>query len=204
MAVSYPDILITMHKIWQQTATPAGEGSGVLSFPDLYLSSFARMFRPEEPHSSSTDARQKTLEKLVKNLDEDQREQLTDLRTFCLSVVSACRSKYISPEDIYDWLNDFLRNATEERVEQFRTKYCLVNEIRKYYSQKRNPDGYEFTGKLCDALHALVASGEIEVRSLGPNRKIQKETSFKIKTAPERNAIMPDYEEKRNMIPNLS
>ena len=203
MAVSYPDILITMQKIWQQTSTPAGGGPGDLSFSDLYLNYFAMLFRPKAPHSSTKEDPWEMLEKRISKIEGEQREQLTDLRTFCLSMMSACRSKYISPEDIYDWLCDFLQNATPERVEQFRTKSCLVNEIRKYYSQKRNPDGYEFTGKLCDALHALVASGEIEVRSLGPNRKIQKETSFKLKTAPERNAIMPDYEAKRDTIPNF-
>lgn len=203
MAVAYPDILITLREIWQQTSTPAGDGSGDLSFADVYLSCFARMFRPEEPHASTKENPQETLEKLAMKFEEEQREQLTDLRSFCLSMKNACCNKFISPEDIYDWLCDFLQNAPEERVERFRTKSCLVNEIRKFYSKKRNPGGYEFTGKLCDALHELAASDEIEVRSFGPNQKIHKETCFKIKAAPERNAIMADYESKRDTIPNF-
>ena len=202
MAVSYPDILITMHEIWRQTSTPAGGGSGDLSFADMYLSYFAMMFRPEEQHSSTKENPWKTLEKRISKCEEEQQEQLADLRTFCLSMMNALCSKYMSPEDIYDWLNDFLQNATPERVEQFRTKSCLVNEIRKYYSKKRNPDGYEFTGKLCNALHELAASGGIEVRLLGPNQTIRKETCFKIRTAPERDATMEDYEAKRETIPH--
>ena len=207
MAVAYPDILITLHDIWRQAASPAeegtGEGTGDLSFPALYLNCFAGMFLSgNEPRSSAPESRPETLESLMMKCDGEQREQLADLRTFCLSMINACRDKFISPEDVYDWLNDFFQNATPERVEQFRSKSCLVNEIRKFYSRKRNPGGYEFTGKLRDALHALAASGEIEVRSSGPDRCIRKETSFKMKSAPERSATMADYEAKRDTIPH--
>ena len=203
MAAGYPEILITLHDIWRQAASPAGGGAGSLSFPELYLNYFAMMFRSgKEPRPSAEKDLPETPESLMKRCDEAQREQLADLRTFCLSLVSACCSKFISPEDVYDWLNDFLQNATPERVERFRTKSCLVNEIRKFYSKKRNPGGYEFTGKLRDALHELAASGRIEVRSLGPNRCICRETGFKMKTAQERNATMADYEAKRETIPH--
>ena len=200
MAVEYPDILITLHDIWQQTTSPGGR-AGSPSFSEMYLNFFAMMFRPKETWSSSAEGQMETPDSLMKKCDDAQRDQLEDLRKFCLSLIESCRNYYIASEDVYDWLNDFFQNATAERVEQFRTKSVLINEIRKYYSKKRNPGGYEFAGKLRDALHELVSSGKIEVQSFGPNRSIRKNTSFKTKQAPERTAMMADYEAKRETIP---
>ena len=204
MAAAYPDILITLHDNWRQAASPfGGGGAGGLSFPELYLNYFAMMFLSEnEPRASAQEDRAETPESLMMQCDEAQRAQLEELRSFCLSLTGSCCSKFISPEDVYDWLNDFLRAATQETVERFRTKSALVNEIRKYYSRKRNPGGYEFTGKLRDALRELASTGRIEVRSLASDRYIRKDTSFKTKSAPDRNAMMEDYEAKRETIPH--
>lgn len=193
-------ILKTLHTYWNQTS-PKAKTWGGDTFPATYLGFFAIMFRPE----LDQDASQKELNALIKTCNEDQEQlnKLDDLRKFCNSLKNACRSRFILSVDIYDWLCDFLQEDKDpEKIGCFKKTSYLANRIRQDYSRRRNRGGYEFSKNLRDALHKLMASDVIEARFLGAKQRIRRTSSFKLKSAPDRNAEMPDYEAKKDTVPH--
>ena len=103
-------------------------------------------------------------------------------------------------------LNALIKTCNEdqepEKIGCFKKTSYLATRIRQDYSRRRNRGGYEFSKNLREALHKLMASDVIEARFLGAKQRIRRTSSFKLKSAPDRNAEMPDYEAKKDTVPH--